>query len=296
MDEYYTIQEFARITGAEVSKLRFYDKIGVFSPVMRDPENNYRYYSLAQIPTLNFIIVLSDLNIPLKTIAELRKQRTPSELLKLLEKREKEMDMEMRALRERYSVIHARRELINYGVIVSNGFTAVDGIRVAAGDHAEGGVRVDENVISVLHREDKEVHLWPRNEYKEGDTFMQPLAAFIVQTKERHINLDFPVGGYWENMESFLKAPSCPENFFTIDPTGTTIRKEGDYLVGFCRGYYSEMGDLPKKMDAYAKENSIALSGPVWVMYMLEEISTLEPSQYLAQACVAVSRPRRQRG
>ena len=293
MKSLYTIHEFAKITGVEVSTLRFYDNIEVFNPIRRDPENNYRYYSLAQIPTLNFITILSELNVPLKTIADLRQKRSPSELLKLLEKQEKKMDMEMRKLREHYSIIHARRELINYGVIVSNGFTAVKGKRISDGEPADGGVRVDENIITVLHREDKELHMWPLNEYNEGDTFVGPLASLISRAAELQINLHFPVGGYWESMDSFMNAPSRPERFFSIDPLGKTVRKEGNYLIGFNRGYYGDMGELPAKMDAYARENSFALSGPVWVMYMFDEICTHDPSQYMVQACVAVSKPKR---
>ena len=293
MSEFYTIQEFAKITGVEVSKLRFYDKVGVFSPIKREPENNYRYYSLAQIPALNFIFVLSALNIPLKTIAELKKERTPAELLKLLEKQEKQLGAEMRALQEHYSIIYARRELINYGMIVTNSFFAVDGRRLSDEDSSEGGIRVDENVITVLHREDKEYFLWPRNEYKEDDTFVQPLASLISEASDRRINLNFPVGGYWDNMEAFISEPSRPNHFFTIDPLGTKTREEGNYLIGFNRGYYGDMGDLPMKMNDYAKENALALSGPVWAMYMFDEVCISEPSEFLVQVCVAASKPRR---
>ena len=268
MKDFLSIQEFSKITGVESSKLRYWDEIGIFSPIKRNTENNYRYYSMAQVLALNFITTLSDLEIPLKTIAELRKEREPENLLNLLEKRERQLDMELRALRMRSSIIHARQELIRYGL------------------------KVDETQISVMHRDEKALILWPRNEYEEGDTFIEPLAAFINQAGERQINLSFPVGGYWESIESFMKEPSRPDNFFSIDPVGTYRRKEGNYLVGFARGYYGEMGDLPERMEAYIKENSLTVSGPVYTFYLHEEISTNDPSQYLAQTCVAVSKPK----
>jgi hypothetical protein len=124
---------------------------------------------------------------------------------------------------------------------------------------------------------------------------MNPLAAHIIQVNEQHINLSFPVGGYWDDMSRFLAEPSRPDHFFSIDPTGTHNRKAGDYLIGFARGYYSEMGDLPKRMAAYAKEHSLSFSGPVYTMYLHEEISTQDPSQYLAQSCVIVSKRRKGR-
>jgi len=267
--DFYSVQEFSKMTGVEASTLRYWDDIGVFSPVRRDPENNYRYYSLAQIIAVNFVSVLSDLNFPLKKISELREERDPENFMKLLEKKEIELDMELRALRQRSSIIHARRELINYGL------------------------KVDDTQIAVLHRDDKPVILWPRNEYQEGDTFMEPLAAFVNQAEGQRINLDFPVGGYWDSMESFRNAPSRPDCFFSIDPTGTHIRKAGEYLIGFTRGYYAEMGNLPERMASYAKENKLTISGPLYVMYLHDEICTRDPSQYLAQAGIAVKKQRR---
>ena len=266
MKDLLSIQAFSKLTGVEASTLRYWDEIGLFSPIKRNPENNYRYYSIAQILALNFITTLSELEIPLKTIAELRKERDPDNLLNLLEKQERKLDMELRALRQRSSIIHARQELIRYGV------------------------KVDETQISVLHRDDKALILWPRNEYNEGDTFIEPLAAFITHSGEQRVNLSFPVGGYWDNIESFMKEPSRPDHFFSIDPVGTHIRKAGKYLIGFARGYYSELGDLPERMDTYLKEKSLIASGPVYVMYLHEEICTHDPSQYLSQSCVAVSK------
>ena len=268
MDDYLSIQEFSKISGVESSTLRYWDEIGIFTPLKRSPENNYRYYSTAQLLALNFVTTLSELEIPLKTIAELRHERDPENFLELLEKQEHQMDMEMRRLRMRYSIIHARRELINLGM------------------------KVDESAISVVPQEEKSMIIWPRNEYNEGDTFLAPLASCISHTSDYHINLSFPVAGYYDNMESFAKAPACPDHFVSIDPIGTFTRKAGDYLVGYARGYYGEVGDLPDRMAAYAAENSLHISGPVFVMYLHEEISTKEPDQYLAQCSVAVSKRR----
>jgi len=264
MKDFYSVKEFSKLTGIESSTLRFWDDIGLFCPAKRDPENNYRYYALPQITAVNFVSALSNLNIQLKEIAELRKERDPENFMRLLEQKELELDMELRALRERSSIIHARRELINYGL------------------------KVDDTQVAVMHRDDRALMLWPRNEYKEGETFLEPLAAFIGQADEQRINLDFPVGGYWDSLESFQNAPSQPDYFFSVDPIGTHTRKEGNYLIGFTRGYYGEMGDLPERMAVYAKENNITVSGPLYVMYLHDEICTLEPSQYLAQAGVAV--------
>ena len=269
MKDYLSIQEFSKISGVETSTLRYWDEIGLFSPIRRNPENNYRYYSLPQILMLNFVTTLSELEIPLKTIAELRQERDPENLLYVLEKRERQLDLELRCLRLRSSIIHARQELIRFGL------------------------KVDETQISIFTFEEKPFIIWPRNEYMEGDTFVEPMAKFIKKTAEQHINLSFPVGGYYDNMDYFIKAPDLPNSFISVDPLGTHIRKAGEYLTGFIRGYYGDLGDLPQRIAAYAEENAINISGPVYVVYLHDETCTLEPTQYLAQACVAVAQPKR---
>ena len=260
----FNMREFAKVSGVEASTLRYWDEIGLFSPIARYSSNNYRCYSAEQLLALNYVTTLSELEIPLKVISELRQERSPQKLLKLLEKQERRMDMELRALRLRSSIIHARQDLIRYGLTV------------------------DESAVTILYREDKELIMWPPNEYKEGDTFIKPLTRFVSQTAERHINLSFPVGGYYKSMENFKKAPLQPDNFFSIDPLGTHVRAAGDYLVGFARGYYGEVGDLPDRMCAYASENKLIFNGPLYLMYLFDETCTHDTSQYLSQACIAV--------
>ena len=266
MEDILSIQEFSRISGVESSTLRYWDEIGIFTPLKRHPENNYRYYSAAQLLALNFVTVLSDLEIPLKTIAELRKERDPEKLLALLEKQEHQMDMEMRRLRQRYSIIHTRRELINLGA------------------------RVEVEAISVEHLEEKAMILWPENIYSENGTFIEPLSEFIAQTADLHINLSFPVGGYYSSLEAFAETPDRPDHFVSIDPIGTHVRKAGEYLVGYTHGYYGDLSDLPERMLAYASEHSLNIIGPAYILYLLEEICTKDPSKYLAQCSVGITR------
>ena len=266
MSKTLSIQEFSKISGIESSTLRYWDEIDLFSPLSRNPENNYRHYTSAQLLALNFVTSLSSLDIPLKAIAELRDERDPEGFLKLLDKLEKRMDMEMRDLRQRYSIIHARRELIQMGM------------------------QVDETSLSVMRLDTRELIVWPRNEYNDGDTFLEPLATHLANTGMHHINLSFPVAGRHDDMESFLNAPGCPDNFISIDPVGKSVRKAGEYLVGYARGRYGEFGDLPERMATYAKKNALSLTGPVYTIYLHDEICTVDPTQYLVKCSVAVGK------
>ena len=258
-----SIHEFSQLSGVETSTLRYWDEIGIFSPANRNPENNYRYYSPTQLLALNFVTTLSDLQFPLKVIAQLRKERSPNQLLDLLEKQELAMDMEMRDLQIRYSIIHARRKLISIGIIA------------------------DENVISIEHLDERTLSLWPRNEYMDDDTFINPFAKHVSKPHEHGINLSFPKGSYYDSFSGFTTSTDKPDHFFTVDPVGAHYVNAGEYMVGYARGDYCDLGDLPERMSAYAEKNSITTCGPVYIIHLHEEVCSDDPSRYLAQASVA---------
>ena len=288
MKDMLTIKEFSKLSGIEQTTLRYWDDIGLFTPAKRNPENNYRYYSPEQIISVNFITVLSDLNIPLKTISELEKTRTPESIVNLIEQQEQRLDMEMRKIREQYTIMHTRLELIKYGRRLLNGFHMEDGLRISESDDEGQGQWMDTGGVGVMRREAKNLILGPRNDWKEGEPFYEYFMNFCHSAADMRMNLSLPIGAMHDDMESFLRSPGEPDYFFSIDPTGNRVREAGRYLIGFVYGYYGQFGDIAERMDAYAKEHKLKPKGPVYSMYLLDEVCTKNPDQYLAQLCVAV--------
>jgi DNA-binding transcriptional MerR regulator len=289
MKDYLSIKEFSKLSGIEQTTLRYWDDIGLFSPARRDPENNYRYYTPEQIIAVNFITVLSDLSIPLKTIGEIEIGRTPEKVVTLVERQERILDMEMRRLRECYSIIHSRLELIYYGKRVVNGFTLVDGVRVENSADRQDGTWVDVNEIAIMQRDKKSYVLGPPNEWEEGEPFFENFIKFCGASDDMRINLSFPIGSSHNDFESFLRDPGQPDHFFSLDPTGNKVRKAGKYLIGFSVGYYGDFGDLAERMTAYIKEKSLKVQGPVFTLYLLDEVCVADPNQYVSQVSVAVT-------
>ena len=285
MNNYLTIKEFSKLSGIEQTTLRYWDDIGLFSPARRDPENNYRYYSPQQIISVNFITVLSELNIPLKTISEFDKGRTPEKIERLIASQEMQLDLEMRKLRERYSIIHTRRELINFGLKLQKGFSVVDGVMV---DEPAEGRMVDVNEIAVLQREARAFILGPRNNWTPGESFYEYFMNFCRSADELRVNLSFPIGARHDDMASFLRGPGEPDHFCSIDPTGNRRMEAGKYLVGYTQGYYGEFGDLHERMMTYSEKKKLKLHGPVYTIYLHDEICVTDPDRYLAQVCVEV--------
>jgi len=262
-----TIKEFSELTGIRESTLRYWDRIGLFQSAMRHEDNNYRFYTLEQVVSVNFVSVLSRLKLPLKMIADISgPARSPGGVISLLEQQEFEIDKEVLRLHEIHSTIHILKDMYRHGL------EAVPG---------EIGVRRFEPMPIIMG---------PENTYGEGELFYRALTDYCRQAKHDRVNTSNPIGGWHTDMESYLAVPDQPQHFFSIDPTGCDCRPGGDYLTGYVQGYYGEMGDMPRKLAGYARENNLECEGPVYVVYLLDDVCVPDPAQYLGQISVRVRR------
>lgn len=63
------ISDFSKLTHVSVRMLRYYDTQGLLKPAFIDPENGYRLYEAKQVPILQKIILLRDLNFSVSEIS-----------------------------------------------------------------------------------------------------------------------------------------------------------------------------------------------------------------------------------
>jgi len=266
-----SIKEFAELVGMTVEALRHYDRKGIFHPAQRgvEFENQYRYYAPTQIATVKMIRVLTEIGVPLKTIKELAKNRTPLDVMKLLSKHKDIVSDEIRFLQEVYTVINTFLELLN------------------------SGISATETDIFVSEMPEKRIILGDVNDYSGSATFYIELTHFCNTPHEPKLNLSYPVGGYFESMEEFLKEPSKPTRFFSLDPKGYESKAAGLYLTGYSRGYYGQINDLPQRLMAFAKKNGLEFDGPVYNIFLFDEMCLTDPDQYLLQVSATIKERRR---
>ena len=82
-DKLLTIGRFAAMHGINKKTLMWYDEIGLFSPAAIHPQNGYRYYSYRQSPLLETILLLRDLDVPIKEIQAFVQDRSAKRLAAL---------------------------------------------------------------------------------------------------------------------------------------------------------------------------------------------------------------------
>jgi DNA-binding transcriptional MerR regulator len=269
---YLSTTEFSLHTGINVSTLHYYDRLGLFSPAAYGSgvKSKHRYYSPEQITTVKMIRVLRAMGVQLERIKELMSARTPEKIIWLIRRHQNELDGRMHNL-------HEARSLMD-----------------AVGDLLIEAVSITETDLEVAVIPAKKIVMGAENEYG-GAGFHDALTRFRTAAHRPKLNAHYPIGGYFESMEVFLREPSRPTRFFSLDPSGYEETAKGLYLIGYTRGYYGQTNDLPVRMAVFAEKNGLAFSGPVYNVYLSNEISEVETGRYLLRASATVTETSRKR-
>ena len=64
----YSIGTFSKLTKTTIAALRFYDKEGLLKPAYTDSKSGYRYYLSSQLVTVQKILSLRKIGIPIEQI------------------------------------------------------------------------------------------------------------------------------------------------------------------------------------------------------------------------------------
>jgi len=83
-NNFLSIGEVAKITGASIFSLRYYEKIKILKPAVIDPDSGYRYYSFEQIFHIQIIMICVELDIPLKELQQFADEEGVIDHLSLL--------------------------------------------------------------------------------------------------------------------------------------------------------------------------------------------------------------------
>jgi len=259
-----SIKHFSKLTGIKQSTLRYYDDLGLFSPALR-AENGYRYYSPQQICTINSINLLHELDMPIRKITHIQSNRSPELMFEVLNEKEAALEAEFMKLERSFNVVKTLKRLV------------------------QQGLAADEGTIDTPYYDDLPLVIGPTNDFGGSQYFYDAFVNFCGEAKQYRIDLSLPVGGIFEDFKYFCAYPGRPTQFISVDPKGLDKRPAGKYLSIYHRGYYGEAGDLPERMANYLEENNLVTIGPVYNIFLLDELSIDDPSNYLMHATVEVT-------
>ncbi len=104
---YFTPGELAKLTGISKQILLYYDKNNIFSPSFVD-DNGYRYYSLSQYFSLEILITMRKLDIPLQDIMLYLKNKNLHDLKKIYTSKLHEYQDKIKQLQQYESALTKR--------------------------------------------------------------------------------------------------------------------------------------------------------------------------------------------
>lgn len=116
-NDYFTTGQFANLFKIKKQTLFHYDQIGIFKPEIVS-ENGYRFYSYTQIETFALLLMLRDLNMPLKTIKVHMEHRSPEALIGLLEESQININAKIKSLEASKNYITDKLEVTKRGFSV----------------------------------------------------------------------------------------------------------------------------------------------------------------------------------
>jgi effector-binding domain-containing protein len=109
----FKIGDFSKLSRVSVKALRYYDEVALLKPAQVEERNGYRYYSADQLPRLNRILALKDLDFSLDQIAGLLDKELPADQIRgMLLLKQAELQQRMQEDQARLARVEARLKQI----------------------------------------------------------------------------------------------------------------------------------------------------------------------------------------
>lgn len=259
---YLSIGQFAQVSGISRKNLIYYDSIGLFCPeVVLD--NGYRYYYYRQLYTLNMIWTLKEVGMSLEEIKQFTKGRTPEKMISLFERQKGKIEAEI------YKLLQIKDMMT---------------MQVATAKMAE---TVEVGTIGIEKLEQEPIFLGPTLDPKQNEniTLSKQISKFYQYAHEHGYECAFPWGIHIHYHD---KGDYRDVQFYYRVPISTTYKAAGTYIVGYTYGDYANLEEFHQKIFTFAKEHGFTIQKDVYEDYLLNEISTQTPEQYILRIAVKI--------
>ncbi len=261
------ISEFSHVTGISRRTLLFYDKIGLLSPAEVDADNRYRYYAYSQIDIANVITVLREIGMPLKEIKEYLNNRSPENLVDMLQAQKDVVQEKIQTLEQINDMLDTRISLTKKGM----------------------GLRNDTNIIEVKEYDAVPILLGP--ELPETSHILDGwyyLVEFYDFCNDNQIIRGLPAGSIISHLDLLQRKFSHPSRYYYSPLSGSSYpsnseKPKGLYVIGREYGEYSQSAGLYERVLNYAEGAGLKICGNAYEEYLFDETSTSDSTKYLLQ-------------
>lgn len=269
--DYFTIGEFGALFDVSKQTLQFYDKNGVFQPEYR-AENGYRYYAFTQIETFEVLLMLRELDVPLKEIREHLKTPTPERFLALLDRQKAELENRMKKLEHTLEYIDYKRNVTEEGIHAPLRKVVFEQLRdeylITTDYSGEDDARSIQTAVAKHFRFCREIGL----------------------TEQKAIGAIIPVDSVTEDSYHYSKFYTLVDPNEVAPTAGTEpiVDSGGSYIAVYDNKGYENICELCHLLLDYAKKNHLWLDDSFYEDVILDDFSVPGYYNYLVKVSIRV--------
>lgn len=279
-DKYYSIGRVSEICNIPIKTLRYYDKINVMVPNLRQENNNYRYYSHDQMVRLFIIKRLRYLGFSLEEVKNILKENDIKNIEVIVEEKRNSIKAEIDELNKKYEEAATFKNKIHVAnMILEN----------------SGNYNVDNSFR--LERQ-REVYVFGKTammqSYKNENVNLEKWIDIIEAAKERNLNIqgDILVSYHTEMFGQFINR-DCEVEFSIVVENNVEdieVKKFGGFLAANAIhvGEYSDIIHTYISLKRWIEEKSLVVNGPVTERFMLSPVDLPNTNSHIVKIIVPV--------
>jgi len=262
---FFSVNEFAKFSRTTRHTLRYYDKIGLLSPVSRGG-NDYRYYNSRQVADINLIRTFQTLGMTLEEIKNIHNKRAPGFTSELFARQIDKIDEKISEW------VRAKKLLYTLQTSISSAMS------------------VDEQEITIQFLPAEAVIFGEINDYSRGRDDYDALFTFYQTMSKKYHGLDmnYPVWGVFSEERIKRGDWTWPDRYYFYNHDGYDRRPAALYAIGYARGGYGHSDVLYKRIVEYIDKNGFEVCGDAYEEYPLNEICVANENNYLLRVMVTV--------
>ncbi|WP_455191209.1 MerR family transcriptional regulator [Eubacterium ramulus] len=265
--DYLTTGELAQLMGITKHTLFHYDDIGLFQPEYIN-EKGYRFYSINQLDILNTILVLRDLDMPLKEIQTYMSQRNPELFRQIFQDRETQITRQIKKLQSMKKWMQQQRNKI----------------QIAS--------QTDFSKIEITTYPDC-YYLYRKTDPNFSQSFSKNINELISLLQKTNPYLDYDIAyfQYSKNVEhGIYDAYDNVALLMTQKPAikNCQILPAGKYLTAYHVGHWNTIGETYERMLHYKKQQHLRTSDRYVEYDVINNFITKNETEFVAKVEVQI--------
>ena len=265
------IGDFSKLTYISVRMLRYYDKMNVLKPAYVDENTGYRFYSVAQIKTVNIIQRLKALGFEIKMIKEIIEKDKFDDMLIYFEEQQRALNLEL----ERLS--NASREIEN---LINDDFKKIE-YNVVKKIIPERKVVSVRQILDTYYDEGRLWNLLWR-EMNEQNIKMASDNCYAVAVYHDKEYKD-------ENVDVEVQL-SVTENYKDTDNLKCYVSPEVLVASVTFGGSYDKMTDVTSCVVEWLEINEYELIQPTFNIFHVSPAQDKNPDNWITEACFQIKK------